>query len=121
MDKSKVKFHRYILLGVSVIFFVLYNFLNFSVPGYYNSPDENANAVFIDQFAETNQLSFPLPFEYGRFAEFIHPRSAFVQGTDIVPVSFWGLIVVYGFLAKLVGHWVVFATSLLTIGAAWAF
>lgn len=121
MNKKMLRPHFFILLGLSVIFFVLYNFLNFSIPGYFNSPDENANLAFINQFAGTNTLAIPHQYDYGRFAEFIHPRSTFVQGANIVPVSFWGLIIVYGFLAKLVGYWVVFATSLLTIGAAWAF
>lgn len=111
-----------IILGImSIIFFILYNFLNFSIPGYFNSPDENANLAFINQFAGTNTFAIPHQYDYGRFAEFIHPRSTFVQGANVVPVSFWGLFVVYGFLAKLVGHWVVLVTSVLTIASAWAF
>lgn len=113
--------HLITLFIFSVVFFVLYNFLNFSTPGVFNSPDENANAVLIQQFARANQLAFPLPFEYGRFAEFIHPRSTFVQGTAIVPVGFWGLPVLYGMIAKMIGaSGVVFVTPLLTIAAAWA-
>jgi len=110
-----------ILLIFSIIFFVLYNYLNFTVPGQFNSPDETANFVFIQQVVQHTSLKYPLPFDYGKFAEFIHPRSAFVQGTNILPVGFWGLTVLYGLIAKIVGMYgILFLTPLFAICGAWA-
>lgn len=67
-------------------------------------------------------LHFDHPDNYGKLAEFIHPRSAFSDfGDYILPVGFWGLAVLYGFLAKLVGVGsIAFVTPFLSVLAGWA-
>ena len=108
--------HTIILFFLAGIFFILYNLLNFSTPRLFNSPDETMHHAFIKQFAQTNQFIFPHTHDYGDFARFVFPRSTYGVGPVIVPVGFWGLNVVYGFLAKIVGvSFVVFLTSILVI------
>lgn len=113
------------IIASFILLFFLYNFLNITNPGFFNSPDENANFVFINQFAQNNSLAIPLEKDYGIFSEFIHPRSTFVienGGQEILPVGFWGIIIFYGLLAKIFGvYFIVFLTSILTILAGLAF
>ncbi|PLX27187.1 hypothetical protein C0581_03610 [Candidatus Parcubacteria bacterium] len=117
--------HMRILLIFSVVFFFLYNCLNFSVPGIFNSPDETANSVFSTSVAHETSLTIGLKKDYENLNEFIHPRSTFVQeqnGDSILPVGFWGMPVFYGVIGKLVGvNLMIFITSLLAICGVWAF
>ncbi|MFA6426979.1 MAG: glycosyltransferase family 39 protein [Candidatus Magasanikbacteria bacterium] len=117
--------HKIILLIFSIVFFVLYNYLNFSVPGIFNSPDETANYVFTGTVAKENKLSYSLPQDYGELNEFIHPRSTYVEengGKEILPVGFLGMPMMYGLIAKIVGmNAMVFLTSVLAILGVWAF
>jgi len=117
--------YNIVLLIFSLVFFVLYNYLNFSVPGIFNSPDETANFVFTQTIAKEHKLSYRLPNDYGALNEFIHPRSTFVEevgGDEILPVGFWGMPALYGIVAKSIGtKLVVFLTSILAIFGVWAF
>ncbi len=110
------------VLGLSLAFFGIYNQINYRVPTMVNSPDENAHRVFIKLFAEKNTIGYLHPVDYGAEAEFIHPRSTFADfGNFILPVGFWGMIVLYGFIGKLIGAGAtVYVTSLLTIASAFA-
>lgn len=122
MRLRNFKYHYFFLILFSVIFFFLYNILNFTVPGQWDSPDETANAVFIQTVARGEGLRFRQPEDYGRLAEFVHPRSTFVQGHDILPVGFWGLPFLYGGVARIIGFSpVVFFTSILVVTAFWCF
>ncbi|MFA5210889.1 MAG: hypothetical protein WC414_00105 [Patescibacteria group bacterium] len=120
----KKKKNIIIITGFILLFF-LYNFLNLINPRFFNSPDENANFVFISNFAQNNSLIIPLTKDYEIFNEFIHPRSTFViekGGQDILPVGFWGIIIFYGAFAKIFGDYLLlFLTSILTILAGLAF
>lgn len=113
---------EYFLFAVAcVVFFFLYHALHFSTSGGYNSPDEMVNSVFTRVFAETGSLLLHQPEMYGPLAEFVHPRSTFVQGSTIVPAGFLGLVVVYGLVAKFLGiSAVVYLTAGLAIVGVWA-
>lgn len=84
----------------------------------YVSPDETANAFFAERFAESlslRGLSDPLLESFDR----IHPRSTLVEDGALVPGSFLGLPVVYGFFVMVLGPMVLWIlTPLLTILAA---
>lgn len=119
MEKGLNRRHH-VLLACSVVFFFLYNVINSSHIGIFNSPDATANFAFIFEFVMHSDLSIEHVSEYGALAEYIHPRSTFADFGTILPVGFWGLVVIFGVLGKLIGAAnVVFITPLLAIGAAW--
>lgn len=121
MDR-KHRFNVCILLAFSALAFFFYNYINFFAPRMFNSPDENANFVFIRQFAEHTSLRLAHAYDYGEWSEYIHPRSAFADfGDYILPVGFWGIIIFYGIIAKITGATsVVFITPLLAIALGWS-
>lgn len=120
--KKNNTFNIYILIAASVIMFFLYNYLNFSTPRIFNSPDENANFVFIEQFAKHTTLQIAHAYDYGEWSSYVHPRSTFADfGNYILPVGFWGIMIIYGMFAKFFGaSAVVYATPLLSIALAWS-
>ncbi|MDO8592974.1 MAG: glycosyltransferase family 39 protein [bacterium] len=69
----------------------------------WSSPDEAANYNFTKLYAQAGQLSF---FEKYNFVslDVIRPRSYRSDGGSIKPVSFLGIILIYGSIAKLLGH-----------------
>lgn len=94
-----------------VIFFSFVFFLLASILPYYQkeqgflkffSPDENANYVFTKLYAQTDALSI---FEkYNLIAEdIVSPRSYVSSFGFIKPVSFLGMTIVYGQIAKFIG------------------
>lgn len=66
------------------------------------SPDENANYVFTKLYQESGQLSF-----YEKYNlisdDIIRPRSYFSYEGEIKPVSFLGIIIIYGEISKVFG------------------
>jgi len=66
----------------------------------WESPDETANYYFSKLYSETGQLSY---FEKLNLSasDIIHPRSVRSDDGQVKPVSFLGLPLIYGFLAKL--------------------
>ena len=110
------------IVGLSAFFFLAANFLNFTTPRLFNSPDETTHFVFIDHFARTSKLALSQPYSYGQYSSFIFPRSTVAVQEEIRPVGFWGLNVMYGFLAKIIGSQsIVFVTPLLTLLAGACF
>ncbi len=100
MNKKK---HLIILLLLAVVFFFIYSYLNFAVPAsIFNSPDETAGYFFSKLFAEGNRLSQFEPLDFVA-PGIIHPRSIFVSYAHLVPGTFLGLPIIYGFLAKIFG------------------
>jgi hypothetical protein len=69
----------------------------------FGSPDENANYVFAKLYGQTNGLTI---FEkYNLYADDImHPRSMRSDAGVIKPVSFLGMILIYGTIAKLTSY-----------------
>lgn len=69
----------------------------------WSSPDETANYVFSKLYGQTGRMSF---FEkYNLYAEdLMHPRSMRSDHGVIKPVSFPGVILIYGKISSVVGH-----------------
>ncbi len=86
------------MLLMIAIFLVSQLFLvwNGGQHGVFNSPDSTINYYFAKQQANHQALGYPA-FK-SDWSEFISPRSARVLNDQIVPVSFLGLINIYGFL-----------------------
>jgi len=104
----------------------------------FNSPDENANAVFAWQFAEDSMLAMPTDFDQV-WNVLVHPRSTLVVSSSpssfkegigvvidssdrIVPISFMGLSIFAGLIASIFGNWsIVLVTPMLALLAiiAW--
>lgn len=86
--------------------FALYSFLAILAPtDIWNSPDETANAFFINRLADTGSLTYFDP-AVARSGGLIHPRSISVRDGLLVPGSFVGMIVFYALPVRLFGHWV---------------
>lgn len=107
-----------ILIILALVFFFVYSYLSFTTPVLFNSPDETANFVFIRQWVETGQLPISEPFNQ-LVGNIIHPRSVNVtRGGELVPGGFLGLILIYGWLAKIFGLGIVkFLTPLFAAAA----
>ncbi len=86
----------FILVSILPFFQIKQGFLKFF------SPDENANYIFTELYQETGSLAF---FEkYNLISEdIVKPRSYFSYLGIIKPVSFLGMIIIYGNLAKIFG------------------
>ncbi len=69
----------------------------------WGSPDENANYVFAKKYGQTGEIKI---FEkYNLYAEdIIHPRSTRSDHGNIKPVSFLGIILIYGGLVRSWGY-----------------
>jgi hypothetical protein len=98
-----------------VIFFALVFFVISSIlPNYqknqdflkFFSPDENANFVFTNLYSQGSELVI---FEkYNLIADdIVRPRSYTSYGGDIKPVSFLGMTIYYGSIAKVFGPGVI--------------
>lgn len=102
---KKDKFLLFVIL-FSVVFLLMTSVLpNFQEKNNFLkffSPDENANYVFTKLFAQTGNLYV---FEkYNLIAEdIVRPRSYVSENGFIKPVSFLGMTIYYGFLAKIFG------------------
>jgi hypothetical protein len=86
-----------------------------------NSPDETANAFFIESFATTGSLRVQEPLN-AIAQNSIHPRSTNVIEGDLVPGGFLGIILLYGWVARFFGVWIVsLLTPLLALAGAYGF
>jgi len=91
-----------LILLIAVFFFVYSSFyLGTAVASSkFNSPDETANFFFIRNYVESGTLKVFEPLNFlaeGRIA----PRSIAAVDGYLVPGSFFGLILIYGWLAKI--------------------
>ncbi|MDD4695574.1 MAG: hypothetical protein PHW42_03990, partial [Patescibacteria group bacterium] len=107
MNKKKIIFYflYFLILG---IFFYFYNYLNIengSQPLIFNSPDETSNYYFTEHFSKN--LNFKEYNSYLSISNDIHPRSIKVSGNYIMPSSFIGLPMIYGFISKFTGIWTI--------------
>ncbi len=79
-------------------------FLIYAIPlsgmAIFNSPDENANAVFTRFFAQQGSLQIPATYQ-GPGAEYLTPRSVIYRDGFYVPGSFIGLPLIYGTLVRM--------------------
>lgn len=103
----------------AIVLYALFSFaLIQSMNGFVNSPDEAANRFFISRWASEFSLSAPVgieqPKEYPLF-----PRSTVPTDGTITPAGFVGVPIIFGFVQKIFGEWVVnFITPLIVIAAA---
>lgn len=118
LDKIKEYFVKYsalvFVVFLALLFFVAtssYNWLNHDYAETaeeidfvkWGSPDETANYIFTKLYAQTGELSI---FEkYNLYTnEIMHPRSMRSDHGKIKPVSFLGIILIYGNIAKVFGY-----------------
>ncbi|MFA5134043.1 MAG: glycosyltransferase family 39 protein [Patescibacteria group bacterium] len=116
MSKQKVA-----LVILSVIFFAAYSWFGLATPNIFNSPDETANYFFISRLHINGDFFSPEPLN-AFLNSSIHPRSISYNGFSLVPQGFIGLPLLYGFLSKVLGLFLIkFFTPLLAVLGALAF
>lgn len=107
INKIKKYYHWLILAFISIAFFLgTASFCYFTQKGDFVkwiSPDETANYVFSKVYAQEGKLTI---FEkYNLYVDdIIHPRSMRSDAGHIKPVSFLGLILIYGNIASLTSY-----------------
>jgi len=103
----------FIVIILSLVFFLgtsSFNFYtqNYSIDGTndfvkWASPDESANYVFTKLYAQTGNLS--ISENYNLYtSDIMHPRSLRSDHGEIKPVSFLGIILIFGQIAKLFSY-----------------
>lgn len=91
------------------------------VPVVFNSPDETANYFFITRYASGMPLSYDEPLNAVGNG-LIHPRSMRAVGDRVVPVSFLGMIILYGSTARIFGKGIIpWLTPLAAVAAVFFF
>ncbi|RMD51459.1 hypothetical protein D6827_02230, partial [Candidatus Parcubacteria bacterium] len=105
------KVSRFVILS---LFFVSCLWLSAGID-IFNSPDENANFIFATHFASENNFKIYEPDNL-MLSGLLHPRSAFVLGDFIVPVSFLGFPLLASLVMKIFGQEAaLFLTPLLAV------
>jgi hypothetical protein len=120
-----MKNHSYltILIILSIIAAISYSWFSWGVilpeaersegAKIYSWPDAMSNSFFIDQFIESGEFKYEEPLNI-LTQNVIHPRSVNVYDFDIVPISFLGMLIIYGWVGKLIGATLIlFLTSIL--------
>lgn len=105
MLKTKIKqdrFYLIVLFGVMVVALIFYSYLPTSALFIFNSPDETANFFATESFSLYNSLGRQESLN-DTVPGLVHPRSIVVRESYLLPVSFWGLPVIYGLAAKIIG------------------
>ncbi len=104
-NKIKNNWHLGAVILVAVFFFIgtsSYVFVS-QKDGFikWGSPDENANYVFARLYSQTRKLSMN---DYISFYsnDIVHPRSVRSDFGVLKPVSFLGIIIIYGFLGSFI-------------------
>lgn len=93
----------FVALILSAVFVWLYASFYWQTAPMYNSPDENAVAVFVRHFVEQGNLTIDRP----DLNEVVHPRSVNIREGQFVPGSFIGWILLLGYAAEVFGGWIV--------------
>lgn len=124
MNKEKLKsFWKEFswLIVLSILFLVIYNFLNLVIPYEFNSPDETQYFSFAKIYAETGAMEYYNPLiEFG--GELIRLRGTNTVGLSVVPGAVMGFSMIAGLLAKFFGLGaIVFLTPLAAIAGVWFF
>lgn len=104
--RKEVFWTRALLFTLALVFFVMsasFNYLKQS-PDFvkWSSPDETANYFFTKLYVETGDLR--VYEKYNLVADdLVHPRSFRSDNGVLKPVSFLGMILIYGSIAKVFG------------------
>jgi len=110
-----------VLIGLAVLFFLIYSWFGTTTAKIFNSPDETANYFYISRYVEFGDFFMPEPLNYF-LGNNVHPRSISYNGYSLVPQGFIGLAWFYGFLAKFFSLGSVkFFTPILSAAGALAF
>ncbi len=93
-----------VVIFLSILFFFIASSFNYisQSPDYvkWGSPDENANYIFSKVYAEQDKLSIEEKYN-PQVAGLIAPRSFKSDANYLKPISFLGLTLIYGNLAKI--------------------
>ncbi|KKW16165.1 MAG: hypothetical protein UY52_C0009G0025 [Parcubacteria group bacterium GW2011_GWC2_49_9] len=91
-----------LIIGVGLVFLIIYSWLYSGSDPIFTSPDETANYYFSQLFAAESKLRFHDPLNEIS-GGLIHPRSMAVRGGELIPGSFLGMPLLYGSIAKVFG------------------
>lgn len=117
MAKIKVKkiiknnWHWPVVLAMAIVFFLSVSSFNFLTQEYsksgdfvkWASPDETANYIFTKLYAQTGELKFDEKYNIIT-KDIMRPRSFRSDNGELKPVSFLGIIIIYGQIAKLFSY-----------------
>jgi len=109
-EKIKKYWHWPALIIMAVCFFVATSSYIYFVQAdnfiKWSSPDETANYNFTKLYAQSGELKY---FEKNNLIaeELIHPRSMRSDGGEVKPVSFLGIILIFGTIAHFLGYQVI--------------
>jgi len=100
----------FVVVILAIIFFVISSSFNLIAqsPDYvkWGSPDENANYVFSTIYSENDDLL--IKERYNLYAGgVIHPRSFKSDGPFLKPLSFLGIIIIFGKIASVFGNQII--------------
>lgn len=109
-NKLKKNWHYFIIFFLAIIFFIGTSSFNFFTQSYGNtdfvkwaSPDETGNYTFSKLYAQKKTIL--IPEEYNIIAgDIIKPRSFRSDDAVLKPVSFLGIILIYGKIASLFSY-----------------
>ncbi len=102
LTNTRVDKKLLIIVGFCIVFFFIYLWFSYRMPSRFASPDETANYFFGGLFAQHNSLRYHEPLNTLAGALVI-PRSMTLVNGYTVPVSFLGLPMLYGAIAKFTG------------------
>lgn len=111
-ETDREKYYFGALVAWGLFFSIAYSFFlqNTSPPSgdrIFNSPDENANYIFTQLFTEKNSYVIPEPLNE-KYGNVLYPRSMRVEESGgLMPGSFFGMMAIYGILAKFFGEWII--------------
>jgi hypothetical protein len=100
---------KIILVIVGIIAFAVYTWFPLQTTfngASFASPDETANYFWIERVAHGEALSYSEPLNVIA-NDVIVPRSVRSDNGEVKPVSFLGIILIYGAIAKFLGMWIV--------------
>lgn len=123
-----LKKQNFALAAIALIFLGVYFWLvtpistGQNISHRFDWPDEVSNYFWVKNYAQTDQLYFSEPLNTVAENQ-IHPRSFNVRSDgSVVPGSFFGLIIFYGLLAKVIGSaMIIYVTPILAILASFCF
>lgn len=102
--KLKINWRGIVIFLAAVLFFIGSSFYNWQLHQdglvKFSAPDENANYVFAKLYAETGQLQIFEKYNQ-QFDDTMVSRSFRSDNGYLKPVSFLGIIMIYGFVGKI--------------------
>ncbi len=103
-------------VAMVLLFLVGTSALSHRLQSFTNSPDEMVARAFIHAYATTGSLRIPAPDI--AIQEGLAPRSVSIDGDAYVPATFYGLLVLYGGFAAVMGEQVLWIVTPLLVSIA---